>query len=411
MLPVRAARWPDPGAVKRLTDLARSPEARTVEECFPAIKPGTPTYEFADRLLREYPESLQSLSIVMRESLRRQPPRSLLVPPRGDGHDPEQLARVFDIDPGTAPVPVPLSLSQRERQVTKRTQLVFEGLHRIEKMWSDDALWFLFSRLTGEDAFLFQHLDQRAQVEGALFDALEDAIRVEPFMKVLNRAISVAPYMDDYQREIILHALEDVKEGKYTLAVSPLLTGLEGSIKQAAVALSILDEDRWLVGESKNKKNRRHSADAIIKELKLDQEFERFLHRAVFGKRGNPIRHGEKPANTRQSALLAVVGVVGWMDVCLQISASSALANVMSLFLPDAVSRYRQLTGKRRQLGSGDDAPLTSWSVSAGTLTSSRALAAQQHWDSRNRAKQSRTHRAKREPLRPPRSRRDDASA
>jgi hypothetical protein len=371
---VRAARWPDPGAVKRLTDLARTPEGRTVEECFPAIKPGTPSYEFAGMILQEYPQSLQSLSIVMRESLRRQPPRSLLVPPRRDtANDPDRLARVFGADPLTAPVP--LSLSQRERQVTKRTQLVFEGLHRIEKTWSDDALWFLFSRLTGEDAFLFQHLDQRAQVEGALIDALEDAIRITPFMNVLRKAISLAPYMDDYQRQIILHALEHVKQGEYTLAVSPLLTGLEGSIKQAAVGLSILDEDRWLVGESKNKKNRRHSADAIIKELKLDHEFERFLHRALFGKQGNPVRHGEKPTNTRRSALLAVVGLVGWMDVCLQISASSALANVMSLFLPDAVSRYRQLTGKRGALSPGDSAALTSWSVSTGTLTSSRALA------------------------------------
>lgn len=379
---MRAARWPDPGAVKRLTDLARSPEGRTVEECFPAIKPGTPTYEFAGKLLREQPHSLQSLSIVMRESLRRQAPRSLLVPPRRDGHDPEQLARVFDLNSRKAPVP--LSLSQRERQVAKRTQLVFEGLHRIEKMWSEDALWFLFSRLTGEDAFLFQHLDQRAQVEGALFDALEDAIRIAPFMKVLHRAIGVAPYMDDYQRQIILHALEHVKEGEYALAVSPLLTGLEGAIKQAAVELSVIDEDRWLVGETKkDKHNRRHSADALIRELKLDQEFERFLHRALFGKRGNPIRHGGKPASTRRSALLAVVGVVGWMDVCLQISASSALANVMSLFLPDAVSRYRQLAGKRRELGSGDDAPLTSWAVSTGTLTSSRALAARLPRDTR----------------------------
>jgi hypothetical protein len=409
-------------------------------------------------ILKDIPHSLPALSIVMRESLRRQAPRSSLVPPRRDAmHGPETLARaaarrrlaakreaaekigatrapstpalypppakkmvaasahqarmarIFDIDPLLTSVP--LSISQRERQVAKRTQLVFEGLHRIEKTWSDDALWFLFSRLNGEDAFLFQHLKQQAQIEGALFDALEDAIRAAPFMNLLRKVIGVAPYMEDHQREVLLHALEHVDKGEYALAVAPLLNGLEGSIKQAAVALAIIDDDRWLVGETKNKKNRLYSADAIIKELRLDLEFERFLHRAIFGKTGNPIRHGETPANTRRSALLAVVGIVGWMDVCLQLSASCALVNMMSLFLPDAVSRYRQITGKKVELDYSNEKPLTTLSVSAGTLTSSRALGSQLPRNYRTRAKQSRNHRARRAPLRPPRSKRDDAAA
>jgi hypothetical protein len=368
--------WPDPSQVKRLTELAHSPVRRTVEECFPAIKPGTPSYEFADMILREHPHSLQSLSIVMRESLRGQTPRSPLMPPRASARGPETLtrsaarrrvgsskavaklptststststthqARVARVLGGSVPKITPRRDSFRvSSQVAKRTHLVFESLDRIEKAWADDALWFLLSRLTGESAFMFQHLD-RLQVEWAVLDALEDVFRKTKFIETLCKVVSVAPYMDDYQREIITHALGHVRKGEYRLATSHLMDGLEGSIKRAAIELSILSEDRWLVGETrKTKKNRHHSADAIIKQLKLDEEFERFLHRAVFGRRGNPVRHGEKPSNERRRALLGVVDIVGWMDVCLHMRASAALVNVMDLYLPEAVSRYRQLT-------------------------------------------------------------------
>jgi hypothetical protein len=377
--------WPDPRQVRRLNELARSPQGRTVDECFPAIPPGSPSYEFASRLLKENPQSLQALSTVMREALRAQTPRSPLMPRRERAHGPETLVRsaaskrVASSTPGVPPsrtvasvpqaphrpgrsgarearmkrmfgtsidvAPPPVSL-RRSSQVTKRAQLVFESLDRIEKAWADDALWFLLSRLSGESAFMFQHLDQ-AQVEWAVLDGLEDVFRKSKFIETLCRVVSVAPYMDDYQREIITHALEHVQKGEYRLATSHLTAGLEGSIKRAAVELSILGEDRWLVGEKdKSRKNRHHSADAIIKQLQLDEEFERFLHRAIFGKGGNPVRHGEKPTNERRRALLGVVGIAGWMDVCLQTRASTALVNVMDLFLPEAVSRYRQLQTK-----------------------------------------------------------------
>lgn len=250
------------------------------------------------------------------------------------------MNRMFGTSINVAPPRVSL---RQASQVAKRAQLVFESLDRIEKAWADDALWFLLSRLSGESAFMFQHLDQ-SQVEWAVLDALEDVFRKSKFIETLCSVVSLAPYMDFYHREIITHALEHVGKGEYTLATSRLTAGLEGSIKRAAIELSILGDDRWLVGEkNKSRKDRHHSADAIIKQLQLDDEFERFLHRAVFGKRGNPVRHGEKPTNARRRALLGVVGIAGWLDVCLQTRASAALVNVMDLSLPEAVSRYRQL--------------------------------------------------------------------
>jgi hypothetical protein len=319
----------------------------------------------------------------MREALRAHTPRSALMPRRDRAHGPETLvrsaarkrvalrtsqlpltatvdsvspapetgtrtsaareARMKRMFPASMEVAAPRVSLRPTVQVAKRAQLVFESLDRIEKAWADDALWFLLSRVTGESAFMFQHLDRR-QVEWAMLDALEDVCRKSKFVQTLCGGVSVAPYMDDYQRDIINHALEHVEQGEYRLANPHLSAGLEGSIKQAAVELSIIGADRWPVGETnRNKKNRHHSADSIIKQLQLDAEFERFLHRAVFGKRGNRARHGEKPSDERRRALLGVVGLAGWLDVCLQTRASAALVNVMDLFLPEAVSRHRQL--------------------------------------------------------------------
>lgn len=228
-------------------------------------------------------------------------------------------------------------------RISEQTRRAFEALDRIEEAWADDALWFLLSRLRITDALLFDALSERGQVEAATLDALERVFQDGTFIETLCKAIERAPYMEDYHRDILRHALGHVERSEYRLAISHLMDGLEGSITRAAIELSVIGSDRWLIGEPRSKKTRPQSVDTLIKKLALDDEFRRFLHRGVFGKRGNPVRHGAMPDDERRRALLIVVAIVGWMDVCLRLTASTTLADVMSIFLPEAVSRQRQL--------------------------------------------------------------------
>jgi hypothetical protein len=235
-------------------------------------------------------------------------------------------------------------LSLVPSEALERTRELYEALDRVEGRWADDALWFLFSRLTHKSMFLFDRLNRREQVEAATLDALERVLREGTFIKLLCEAVEIAPYMSDYQREILTHALDHVRKGDYRLAISHLLDGLEGAIVRAAMARSIIDEDRWLIGKPREKRNRRHGVDAIVKEMSLDQEYERFLHRGVFGKRGNAARHGNVESDERRRALLLVVAIAGWTDVFMGLTASETLVDAMTMFLPEAVSRQRQFT-------------------------------------------------------------------
>ena len=221
---------------------------------------------------------------------------------------------------------------------------LFKDLDRVEGAWADDALWFVFSRLTHKSMFLFNRLPNRERVEAATLDALERVFREGTFIRGMRDKLGEAPYMSDYQREILDHALDHVQKGDYRLAISHLLDGLEGALIRAAIERSVIDRDRWLIGKPKAKKNRRHGVDAIVKEMSLDDEYKRFLHRGVFGTRGNSARHGNVQGNERRRALLSVVALAGWMDVFMANRASASLVNAMSVYLPDTVSRQRLLT-------------------------------------------------------------------
>jgi hypothetical protein len=229
--------------------------------------------------------------------------------------------------------------SGEEQESIKR---LFEDLDRVEGAWADDALWFVFSRLTHKSMFLFNRLPDREQVEAATLDALERVFREGTFIRGMREKLAEAPYMSEYQRQILDHALGHVKKGDYRLSISHLLDGLEGALIHAAMERSVIDGDRWLIGKPKDKRNRRHGVDAVIKEMELGEELERLLHRGIFGKRGNPARHGNVQGNERRRALLSVVALAGWMDVFMANRASASLVSAMSVYLPETVLRQQR---------------------------------------------------------------------
>jgi hypothetical protein len=244
----------------------------------------------------------------------------------------------------TVRVPAINLLSLVPSEARKETRELYEALQRVEGAWADDALWFLFSRLTHKDMFLFDRLDGREQVEAATLDALELVLREGTFVKLLCEALEAAPYISEYQRDILIHALQHVRGGDYRLAISHLLDGLEGAIIRAAMGRAVIDENRWLIGKPREKRNRRHGVDAIVSEMSLGREYERFLHRGVFGKRGNAARHGDIKDNERRRALLLVAAIAGWTDIFMSLKASETLVDAMTIFLPETVARQRRLT-------------------------------------------------------------------
>jgi hypothetical protein len=229
------------------------------------------------------------------------------------------------------------------RESMENTRRLFEALDRVESVWAEDGLWFVFSRLTHTSVFLFEKLTQREQVEAAALDALEQVCQQGLFIEVLCSALVKAPHLTPYQRDILTHGLEHVQRGEYRPAISNLITGLEGALCQTAIDRSVIDSERWIPGQPKIKKNRLHSVDAIIKRMPLDRGYARFLHGFVFGKHGNSVRHGNVQGGERERALMIVVALVGWMDDVMQLPATKTLATAMSGYLPEAVSRQRQI--------------------------------------------------------------------
>jgi hypothetical protein len=223
----------------------------------------------------------------------------------------------------------------------EKSRRLFAAVDRVVTAWEDNALWFILSCLGQGSIYLIDGLDPR-KVELALLDALEMVVREGRYTKALRDVIAKAPYITGYQRDILIHALEHAENGDFRFALSQLMDGLEGALLSAAIGLSVVDQDRWLVGKPKTRRNRTHSIDRVIREMSLDSEYRRFLHRRVFGKVGNPVRHGDVDDGERRQVLLGIVALAGWVDVFMSLKARPVLVEMMSDRLPTAVKQLPQ---------------------------------------------------------------------
>lgn len=232
-------------------------------------------------------------------------------------------------------LPEAMILPESLRKQFDKSQHLFEAVDGVAQEWEGNALWFVLSSLNVGDLFLLADLSPE-DVEEVIFDALEQVIVEGRFTRSLRVTITEAPHITHSQCENLLHGLQHAEDGEFLHAVPPIMYGLEGAIASAARDKSVIDAERRLLSRPSKKLK---SVEAIVKEMQLDEEFRRFLHRRVFGTVGNSFRHGDATEGERRQTLLAIVAISGWVDVFMGKAARAVLVDLMSERLAEAVER------------------------------------------------------------------------
>ena len=204
----------------------------------------------------------------------------------------------------------------------------------IARLWSKDPLWFLIGNLNPRKvpALLKR---TREEVYDAVLEALETTIRDTGLADDLLDVCEEIGFLSFEQRAWLKHGLELARDGKWLLALPPLILGFEGAIFNGAVAANA-----WAVTEGKEP-----AAERVIKAIDLDDALREFTIRLVFGGRGNAVRHGRPKNDAREQVLLQVVALIGWVDSTIGTEGTARLAH--SLETPLATSLE---AGTRREL-------------------------------------------------------------
>ncbi len=236
----------------------------------------------------------------------------------------------------------------------EKSRRFFEAVDSVAREWEGNALWFVLSSLPMGALRMLVDLD-REQVEEVILRALEAVIADGKFVAALREVLAEAPHISDFQRENLMHGLEHAERREHLRAVAPLMYGLEGAIISAARGHAVIDAERRLLSNPRKKLD---CVEAIVREMELDHEFRRFLHRRVFGTGGNFFRHGDADGGERRQALLAIVALSGWIDAFMGLSARSVLVDLMSDELPRIVECIDQPVREQHEVVPMDEPSL-----------------------------------------------------
>jgi hypothetical protein len=220
----------------------------------------------------------------------------------------------------------------------QRDWSLYEAVVAVAGEWEENALWFVLSDLPLRCLLLLKGLD-RAQVEEAVLDALEAVVAEGRLVAALREVLAEALLLSDLQRECLLDGLEHAERGEHLRAVVPLTCGLDGALTSVARDRSLIDAERRLLSDPRK---RAHGPNTVVRELRLDGEFERFLRRCVFAPKGHSFRHVDADGGERRQSLLAIVALCGWIDAFMGLSAHTTLVETMADELPRAVERVRE---------------------------------------------------------------------
>lgn len=249
--------------------------------------------------------------------------------------EPGALASIRQLATLGAGVQMPAILSQVS--ALQRDWSLYEAVAVVAGEWEESALWFVLSDLPLRRLLLLKGLD-RAQVEEAVLDALEAVVTDGRLVAALREVLAEAPLLSDLQRECLLDGLEHAQRGEHLRAVVPLTCGLDGALTSAARDRSLIDAERRLLSDPRKKA---HGPNTVVRELGLDSEFERHLHRHVFAPKGHSFRHVDADGGERRQALFAIVALCGWLDAFVGLSAHATLVELMGDELPGAIERVR----------------------------------------------------------------------
>lgn len=191
---------------------------------------------------------------------------------------------------------------------------VAEGLRREAGYYRDSPYVFLLDMLLAPVG-LQLHIEVRLEGREALIEALEAAFD-DDVVEAAVASIDTAPYLTGPQKERLREGLRALRSpGEYWTEPSDrLLIGLDGALWQAAVHTEVVDprSDQLL---QHPRRQAARSKDILEDRfgLVLSESYRRFLQRAVFDRQGQRARHGRDDEAHRVYALLAAVGVLGWL--------------------------------------------------------------------------------------------------
>ena len=208
------------------------------------------------------------------------------------------------------------------REQTQRLAPFFDRFRDLQRemqeedafLWRSEnsALWFLLSLLTVRSARPLLALDGDA-LEAAVLDALEGAVRDEAFASELRSAVARCEMLTAPQRHHLEHGLQHAHHAEWLDASPPLLAGLEGAFWSVARTKNLINAERRLVAQP-TKAIR--GVESLFNKLPVAGDYATFLRHRVFGKSGDPFRHGDADSGERRQVLFGVAALAdGWRSL------------------------------------------------------------------------------------------------
>jgi hypothetical protein len=154
------------------------------------------------------------------------------------------------------------------------------------------------------------------------------------------------------RRQQLQAGLDHAVAGEHHLAVPLMLNALEGAFWRTAEQEGLVVQNqkgKWVRTEKAGKPGRLANGIETIfwlKGMNLTESFQRFLVGLVYGRSGDPFRHGSAEEGWRLRSLCLIASLIGWLELKGQIDGRREVI--------EAFSRVRE---SRRTAREGEAAP------------------------------------------------------
>lgn len=229
------------------------------------------------------------------------------------------VKRVLDAHPD---LPLNIAIAWDAHERFKATPDYHEPVALIQHRWYEHPLAYLHRGLRGRAALEF-FLSVKERDEEGVLDALEPVLRAPELLSSMRAAIDRAPVHDGSARRQLAEGLRHVEAADWPLAWPLLIIPVEGAFRATARSLGVVDNADRLA--SSDGRRRRSKVEDLFELLGLDETFQIFLRRRVYGRIANPHRHGTPQGGHRRQSLFLVVALIGWLDAFAQTQLATEL--------------------------------------------------------------------------------------
>jgi len=222
------------------------------------------------------------------------------------------VKRALDANPE---LPVNLAIGWDALERFKATPDYHEPIAVIRHRWDEHPLGYLHRGLPGRAGLEF-FLTVKERDEEAVLDALEPVLRSSELLASVRGAIEAAPLHDGSARQQVAAGLGHVQGAEWALAWPLLIVPVEGAFRATARSRNIVDDAQRL--PSKDGGRHRAKVEDLFELLGLEEAFQVFLRRRVYGRIANPHRHGTPRGGHRRQSLFLMIALIGWLDAVAQ---------------------------------------------------------------------------------------------